>query len=76
MTLGISDAMTLYSAAWVPLHMTLAAPVAVERTTASSRDRPFSSARARAATTLSPAPTVLPTGTRSPSARMLRWRVT
>ena len=50
MTLGISDAMTLYSAAWVPLHMTLAAPVAVERTTASSRGRPFSSARARAAT--------------------------
>ena len=42
-TLGIRFLMVSYSAAWVPLHMTLAAPAAVERRTVSSRLFPDSS---------------------------------
>lgn len=62
-TFEINSLITSYSAACVPLHITFAAPVAVERRTVSSKLIPFSSESASAAITLSPAPTVLPTGT-------------
>lgn len=59
-----------FSAAWVPEHMTFAEPVATASRAASSSPMPLISAKARAATTESPAPTVEPTLTFGALARM------